>query len=60
MVFALPLIKFIWTNKFTLVYRDSYARKFYLDKKPSTHKPGLAKTRLVSILLFRNVKHLVN
>jgi hypothetical protein len=44
MVFALPLIKFIMTNKFTLFYRDSYAKQFYLEKKPSTHQAAQAKT----------------
>jgi hypothetical protein len=45
MVFALPLIKFTLTNKFMLVYQDSYAKEFYLDKQLSTHQTGLAKTK---------------
>jgi hypothetical protein len=42
--FCQPLIKFILTNKFTLVYQDSYSIRFYLEKKPSPHQSGLAKT----------------
>ena len=44
MVFALPLINFILTNKFTLVSRDSYVREFYIDQKATARIPGLAKT----------------
>jgi hypothetical protein len=43
--FCSPFIKCTVTSKIRSYYRDSYARKFYLDQKAFTHQPGLAKTR---------------
>ena len=41
--FALPLIKYTLTRIFLPVNRDSHVIRLYLDEKPTSHLPGLAK-----------------